>query len=196
MYPPLNRILTLDGPHLSLPVLSPSRVDVLGQLEPSPCCTRRFLVWWIRLEEGADPHPEWLVGRFGLFICPHVTLGCSSPNSQARYFPTIPSFLLTNSWPPSTLSSPSTATPRIPLLLQARRPRDNISTIPSLAKMHFMEMWWVSVPFAVVLCLVLSWLSTGDDDLNIHESGIMRVSLRTFCLPLQSLHPRRFLTEM
>ncbi|KAF9647033.1 hypothetical protein BDM02DRAFT_3117627 [Thelephora ganbajun] len=41
-----------------------------------------------------------------------------------------------------------------------------------------MEMWWLSVPFALVLCLVLSWLSTGDDDINIHESTIMRVSLR------------------
>ena len=42
-----------------------------------------------------------------------------------------------------------------------------------------MEMWWLSVPFAVVLCLVLSWLSTGDEDVNIHETAIMRVSLRT-----------------
>lgn len=49
-----------------------------------------------------------------------------------------------------------------------------------------MEMWWLSVPFAVVLCLVLSWLSTGDDDFNIHESTIMRVSLRT-CTPSPGL---------
>lgn len=43
-----------------------------------------------------------------------------------------------------------------------------------------MEVWWLSFPFAVALCLVLSWLSTGDDDVNFHESSIMRVSLRTF----------------
>lgn len=45
--------------------------------------------------------------------------------------------------------------------------------------MNLVEMWWLSVPFAVVLCLILSWLSTGDDDINIHDSTIMRVSLRT-----------------
>lgn len=46
--------------------------------------------------------------------------------------------------------------------------------------MNFVEMWWLSVPFALVLCLILSWLSTGDDDINYHESTVMRVSLREF----------------
>lgn len=59
---------------------------------------------------------------------------------------------------------------------------DRKITLPLPRQMNFMEMWWLSVPFAVALCLVLSWLSTVDEDVNIHESAIMRVSLR-MCLP-------------
>lgn len=54
-----------------------------------------------------------------------------------------------------------------------------------------MEMWWLSVPFALVLCLILSWLSTGDEDINYHESTMMRVSLREcFSSPARSLFVR------
>ena len=97
------------------------------------------------------------------------------------------SFLLTNSRFPSTLSSPSTATPPPPPPSPSTT-TERYHSFPLLfpRQMNFMEVWWLSVPFAVVLCLILSWLTTGDDDVNIHESTIMRVSLRTFPLLIHS----------
>jgi len=89
--------------------------------------------------------------------------------------------LLTNSLPPRLCRARQRRhPPPSPSLLRARRPKDNVPPPSFPRQMNFMEVWWLSVPFAVVLCLILSWLSTGDDDISIHESGIMRVSLRTF----------------
>jgi hypothetical protein len=91
---------------------------------------------------------------------------------------------------PSFLLTLSLATPRLCRARQRRQSphlpssvtTERYTTISPLfpRQMNFMEMWWLSVPFALVLCLILSWLSAGDDDINYHESTIMRVSLREF----------------
>lgn len=41
-------------------------------------------------------------------------------------------------------------------------------------------MQWLPAPFAAMLCLVLLLSTAGDTDVIVHESGIIRVSLRTF----------------
>ena len=127
----------------------------------------------------------------GIYV--HVTIGSLFPQPgpyARRDFPTAPSFLLTNSWSPRLCRARRRRHPASPPPPSTTTERYYFP-LPFLRHMNFMEVWWLSVPFAVVLCLVLSWLSAGDDDLNIHESSIMRVSLRT--LPPSNDHVWRFI---
>ena len=126
----------------------------------------------------------------------HVTLASPPPTSvrhiDSRHQTAVPpngfSVLLTDHRPllvPSPLDSVEPANGDSPPIPPSKcdDTRDIIS-YPLFffftRQMNFMEMWWLSVPFALVLCLILSWLSTGDDDGNYHESSIMRVSLREY----------------